>query len=122
MNNLNFYKTRKKQLKLTNQEISEISGIPKRTIEDFFSGASENPRIDTVDAINKVLGIKSDADEWTDEEKALGVGRRAIYLSEDEFDWLELRSQVIEVQGESYLNTLIAMIKAGITENSKKKQ
>lgn len=111
MQNLQFYKTRKKQLQLTNQQISEQSGIPKRTIEDFFRGASENPRIDTVEAINRVLGIKTDAD-WTGEEKAAGVGRHPTYLSEDELNWLELRSEVIRTQGEDYLKTLETMIEA----------
>ena len=115
MQNLQFYKTRKKQLKLTNQQISNESGIPKRTIEDFFRGASENPRIDTVEAINRVLGIKTDAD-WTDEEKALGVGKHPTYLSEEEMEWLELRSEVLRVKGQDYLKTLITMIEAVIKE------
>lgn len=115
MQNLQFYKTKKKQLKLTNQAISELSGIPKRTIEDFFRGASVNPRIDTVEAINRVLGIKSDAD-WTDEEKSAGVGRYPTYLSEDEVEWVELRSEVLRVKGEDYLQTLITMIEAVIKQ------
>lgn len=126
MQNLQFYRAKKKQLKLTNQAIAQQSGIPIRTIEDFFRGAHQNPRIDTVEAINKVLGIKTDADrideeksldlkdrfEWTDEEKSLGVGRRATYLSDDEWDWLELRSEVLRIKGEDYLKTLITMIEA----------
>ncbi len=55
MNNLQFYKARKKQLKLTNLQICELSGLPKRTVEDFFRGASANPRIDTVKQSIKCL-------------------------------------------------------------------
>lgn len=113
-------KTYLKKNKITYQTLSEKSGIPIGTLKNIFSKCAINPRLDTMQAIEEALGLR-DRLEWTDEEKALGVGRRAIYLSEDEFDWLELRSQVIEVQGENYLKTLIAMIKAGITENSKKK-
>lgn len=65
----------------------------------------------TVDYILGRSEAKTDSG-WTDEEKALGVGRRAVYLSEDEFDWLELRSEVIRTKGEDYLQTLITMIKA----------
>ena len=36
MQNLQFYKVRKKQLKLTNLLIAEKSGLPRRTVEDFF--------------------------------------------------------------------------------------
>lgn len=59
MQNLQFYKLTKKKLKMTNQQISDKSGIPKRTVEDFFRGASKNPRIDTIEAIERALGIKS---------------------------------------------------------------
>lgn len=50
--------------------------------------------------------------EITQENKALGIDRRAIYLSEDEFDWLELRSLIIEAQGEQYLKTLQIILSA----------
>ncbi len=101
-------------------ELAEKSGVPLQTLRGIFSGKTLNPRIDTMQAIEEALGLKT-ITEWTDEEKALGVGRRATYLSEDEWEWLELRSDVIEVQGEDYLQTLIVMIKAAITENLKKK-
>ena len=110
MQNLQFYKVRKKQLKLTNLLIAEKSGLPRRTVEDFFSGSTTNPRIDTVLAINKVLGIKSDAD-WTDEDTVAGVGNHSTFLSAAEWEWLELRSEIIEARGEEYLNTLIELIK-----------
>ena len=60
MKNLQFYKDTKKKLKMTIQQISEKSGLPRRTIEDFFREASKNPRIDTVEAIERALGIKND--------------------------------------------------------------
>lgn len=57
MKNLQFYRNRKKELKLTNEEVAKRSGIPKRTVEDFFRGAAQNPRIDTVEAIERALGL-----------------------------------------------------------------
>ncbi len=67
MQNLQLYKNKKKLLKLTNQKISEIAGIPLRTVEDFFRGASENPRIDTVQAIEFALNIKKHNPEMLEE-------------------------------------------------------
>ena len=110
MINLEFYKARKKQLKLTNMLISEKSGLPRRTVEDFFSGASTNPTFNTINAINIVLGIKSDSD-WLEEDNAAGVGNHSTFLSAAEWEWLELRSEIIEARGEEYLNTLIELIK-----------
>lgn len=67
MKNLEFYKTRKKELKLTNKKISNISGIPLRTVEDFFRGAYQNPRIDTVEAIERALGLNVQSPAIIDE-------------------------------------------------------
>lgn len=100
-----------KRNKITYDELSIISGVPKGTLSNIFARCSTNPRLDTMQAIEDALGL-STRYEWTDEEKALGVGRRATYLSEDEFDWLELRSEVIRTKGEEYLKTVIAMINA----------
>lgn len=110
MQNLEFYRERKKYLKLTNKKIAALANLPLRTVEQVMCGASANPRIETVTAINKVLGIKSDAD-WTDEDTAAGVGNHSTFLSAAEWEWLELRSEIIEARGEQYLNTLTELIK-----------
>ena len=70
-------KNRKKELKMTLDELSEKSGIAKRTIEDIFRGATKNPRIDTMQAIERALGLtmeetqKSPQDELSEGEKML---------------------------------------------------
>ena len=53
------WKQKKKELKLTNQLISDMSSIPLRTVEAIFAGKTKFPRSDTVDAIEKVLGINN---------------------------------------------------------------
>lgn len=53
-------KTIKKQKKLTLQEIADRSGIPKRTLEDIFRGYTKNPRLDTLQAIERALGIEEE--------------------------------------------------------------
>ncbi len=110
---------------LSQAKLGEILSVSQQAVAKWEKSIAEPDStmlIKIADLFKVSVDYLVGHDGITPEEKALGVGRRAIYLSEDEFDWLELRSQVIEVQGESYLNTLIAMIKAGITENSKKKQ
>ena len=57
---LELWKQVKKNKKLTLQDISDISNIPKRTVDDIFSGKTTNPRIDTVKAIELALGIKEE--------------------------------------------------------------
>lgn len=48
---------KRKELKLTFAQLSEKSGIPLRTLQDVLQGRTANPRIDTMQAIEKALGI-----------------------------------------------------------------
>lgn len=43
--------------KITYQELSDISKIPITTLKDIFRGKTKNPRIDTMNAIEKALNI-----------------------------------------------------------------
>ena len=57
------YKKYKKILKekgITYQELADMSGIPKDTIQSIMIGRSINPRIDTILAIEKALGIETE--------------------------------------------------------------
>lgn len=51
---------RKEDLKLTYQEISDDSGVPLSTVQNFFSKFSKSPSIYTVAPICKALGISLD--------------------------------------------------------------
>lgn len=103
-----------KKHKITYSDLSQKSGIPIGTLKNIFAKCSTNPRIDTVQAIERALGLSS---TFTDEDYANGVTDKArIEVTVAEYEWLELRKEVIEVKGEDYLNTLITMIKAVVKE------
>lgn len=55
--NIEQLKAEKKRQKKTLQQIADLSGVPKRTVDDIFSGHTKNPRIDTMRAIEEALGI-----------------------------------------------------------------
>lgn len=57
MINLELWKQRKKELKLSYYDIAEKTGISISTIKDIFRGATLAPRIDTVAAIECALGL-----------------------------------------------------------------
>ena len=60
---------------------------------------------------------KSPTSAFTEEDYANGVTDKArIEVSVAEYEWLELRKEVIDVKGEDYLKTLITMIKAVVKE------
>ena len=46
---------RKKELGYTNEMVSEYSGVPLGTVQKIFSGATRNPRIDTLEALEMIL-------------------------------------------------------------------
>ena len=85
------WQTRRKELKLTYEELAKKAGVSKRTIEDIFRGYTTTPRIDTVEAIEKALGLDNSNDDWTTEERSQGVTNNAtVNVNADEFELLEL--------------------------------
>lgn len=46
--------------KISQIELSEKSSIPLQTIRKIFAGITPNPRIDTMQAIEKALGINQE--------------------------------------------------------------
>lgn len=58
MINLQLWKDRKKELKLSFQDIADETGVSISTIKDIFRGATAAPRIDTALRIEIVLGLK----------------------------------------------------------------
>lgn len=60
MKNVEEIKAILKQRKITYEQLSEMSGIPKNSLTQIFRGRVKNPRIDTMNAIYTALGL-SDA-------------------------------------------------------------
>jgi transcriptional regulator with XRE-family HTH domain len=74
MANIEELKAMKKQKKLRLQDIADMAGIPKRTVDDIFSGKTKHPRIDTMQAIERALGLTQEqeaAPTYTEEERKL---------------------------------------------------
>lgn len=111
-------KQRKKELGWTHEELAERSGVSRTTIARLFSGNPEypSPTYNTVEAIAKAMGL--DRPTWTEEERALGVGEHSTVLSQEEWEWLELRSGLLETMGEDYLTALIKMLEEIIKKKS----
>lgn len=57
-----------KEKKLTNKDISKLSGLPLGSIKNIFAGYTANPRIDTVQAIERALGM-SPTEDTTDNQR-----------------------------------------------------
>ena len=102
---IELYKRIKKEKNLTMNDIAEKAGISKRTLEDVFSGRAPHPRIDTVQAIEKALGISPPEpynNKITEEHlQALGFDMEAIgSLSEEDLQLIRstLKTLVTELK------------------------
>ena len=51
---------RKKELGLTTEELSNKSGIPVGTLNKILNGTTTDPKLETVKALSRVLGLKLD--------------------------------------------------------------
>lgn len=107
--NLNLWKTRKKELKLTFKRLAQISGIPKRTIEDIFSEHTKNPRIDTIQAIEKALEISSLSSE---EINAGAVDSVSIDLSAEELELIHNFRAIGDISGKGGQEMILRIIES----------
>ena len=55
---LELWKRAKKQNRLTIAEIAERANLPKGSVQNIFAGYVPNPRVDTVEAIERALGLR----------------------------------------------------------------
>lgn len=112
--NIENLKKAKQNSGLTYDDIANISGLSKRTIAGFFSGDPKysNPSVATLAAIEKALGLNQPTIEWTEADKAQGVGSHPTYLTDKEKELIEIGSEIFRIHGEQYYNTVITMLKA----------
>ena len=78
MYDLELWKARKKELKLTLDDISERTGVSISTIKDIFRGATYAPRLDTVQAIEEALELTSNKSVFDTYPNIRPVTRRRI--------------------------------------------
>ncbi|KLU71565.1 MAG: hypothetical protein RHS_2637 [Robinsoniella sp. RHS] len=59
----------KKQMGITTAELSEKSGVPLGTLNKILSGATKDPKLETLKAVSRVLGLTlDDFDDLEDNE------------------------------------------------------
>lgn len=70
--NIEIYKKKKNELNLTYEKLAIKSQVSKRTLVSIFKGNMTNPRLETIQAIEKALNIEEqELTTTTKEEKEL---------------------------------------------------
>ena len=79
----------KKKLGLTTEELSRRSGVPIGTLNKILSGATRDPKLETLKAIARVLGLT--LNDFDDEEYSLpSAGTIAAHFEGESFSEEEL--------------------------------
>lgn len=124
MYDLELWKARKKELKLTLDDISEKTGVSISTIKDIFRGATYAPRLDTVQAIEEVLELTNQKSIFDTYSNIRPVARRRvpmlgevacgepIYANEDRESYVEIGTDMnvdfcLTARGDSMIGTRI---------------
>lgn len=112
MSRIERLKKRKREIGITFDELAEKTGLSRRAICALFSGKTENPRIDTVQAIERALGL---APTFTEEERALGLSDdHPIALSDDDRELINLFAEAEEKLGKAYVRGVKQMVRLAI--------
>ena len=78
-----------KEKNITYQDLSDMSNIPLNTLKNIFRGKTKNPRIDTLQAIERALGMKEKTPPGNDlPEDVKQLVELVMELSEDEVNEL----------------------------------
>ncbi len=133
--NLELWKKVKKEKKFTIEQIAQKANLPKGSVQNIFCGYVPNPRSDTVEAIEKALGIERSFNE--DELRIQAIGGYDLLSQEKSI--IPLVGQVVAgkpIESPEYLEGYVyvayknpdeyfalkvkgdSMINAGITERS----
>jgi transcriptional regulator with XRE-family HTH domain len=106
---------RKEELKLTYQDISDASGVPLSTVQNFFSKFSKSPSIYTVAPICKALGISLgiSLDEVFGISEHLTPTEETLQARNDELErHVDAKADMIEImrRGVRIRNVVIAIM------------
>lgn len=90
----------KAEKKLTNQQIADSSGVPLSTITRIFNGQTDNPNIETIEAIangmgvslGEVTGIKQAEEKFSPDDNLIQV-YKDIIKSKDK--WIKFLASAI---------------------------
>ena len=115
--NLEQWKKQKKVLSLTFDELAEKTNISKRQLQYLFNGEIENPRIETVQAIERALGL---APTFTAEEQAQGAVNAPTVLSDRDLNTLGIINRAEDVLGVDYVDAYLNVLDLAVEQKLKK--
>ena len=110
-------------------DLANIIGMSRQAYQRYEDGSRE-PDFETLKKLADHFNVSVDylignteipfkPLQWTEEEKALGVGNHAVKLSEDEWETIELFSELKRTCGDSAVSAVKTMISTLIEQKKK---
>lgn len=86
----------KKKLGITTDELSNLSGVPVGTLNKILSGATKDPKLETLKSIARVLGLTlNDFDDITYED-TIAAHFNGDEFTEDELDDIRAYAEFVK--------------------------
>lgn len=99
-----------KQRKISYAKLAEMTGLSVSTITKIFGGFAKYPRVDTMETIERALGLGNN-NQITAAERAAGWSdTEKISVTPIEFDMLQVFREVGKKYGEESQKAAIAML------------
>lgn len=112
----------RKQQKLNQEELAKLLNVTTQAYSRYERGERELG-YESLIKLSDYFGVSVDyligrpSSKFTAADYANGVTDKArVEVTVEEYEWLELRNEVLRVKGEDYLKTLITMINAVVNE------
>ena len=105
---------------ITYDELAERSKLSISTIKKIFSGISQYPRIDTMQAIEAALGLSYEKLEITESDKNAGVElKHREILSPDEMEVVDTYRAIKSEKGEGAAQAIKKIMLVFLDEKTK---
>lgn len=112
------WKKKRKELNLNYEDLAQKAQVSLNTVKNIFRGATTDPRLETVQAIERALGL---APTFTDEERALGLSdSHAVVLSDKDRDRLNALARAEEVLGVEFVDAQIRLLEIATEAKERK--
>lgn len=100
-----------RQKGITYADLANMSGLSVSTITKIMGGFARYPRVDTVQAIEKALGLNDSSKDWTAEERAAGVVDSVkVSVTAQEYNLLDMFREIGRTKGADKQQIIIELL------------
>ena len=86
----------KKRIGLTTEELSKLSGVPVGTLNKILSGATKDPKLETLKAVARVLGLTLNDFDDIPYSSTIAAHFDGDELTEDELDDIRAYAEFVK--------------------------